>query len=56
MEFCNLQLGKEINMDFIINEKKISKEEKEKNKAHPPERSERISAERSNKNEPSTAT
>lgn len=43
-------------MDFIINEKKISKEEKEKNKAHPPERSERISAERSNKNEPSTAT
>lgn len=41
-------------MDFIINEKKISKEEKEKNKAHPPERSERISAERSNDNGQST--
>lgn len=43
-------------MDFIINEKKISKEEKEKNKAHPPKRSQKISAERSNNNESSTAT
>ena len=54
---CNgYKLEMSDNMDFIINEKKISEEKKEKNKAHPPERSERISAERSNNNESSTAT
>lgn len=39
-------------MDFIINKKEIS----ENDKARPPERSEEVLAERSNKNEPSTAT
>lgn len=39
-------------MDFIINKKEIS----EKDKARPPERSEEVSAERSNKNESSTTS
>lgn len=39
-------------MDFIINEKEIS----ENDKARPPENSENISAERSNDNGKSTAT
>ena len=52
MVFCNLQLGKEINMDFIIDEREIS----EKDKARPAEHSEEKSSERSIKNEPSTAT
>lgn len=39
-------------MELIIDERKIS----EKDKARPPERSERISAERSNKNESSTTS
>lgn len=37
-------------MDFIINTKEIS----EQDKAHPPEHSEKISAERSNENESTT--
>ena len=52
MAFYSQQLGKETNMDFIINKKEIS----EKDKARPPKRSEEVLAERSNDNGQSTAT
>ena len=50
MAFYNQQLGKEVNMDFIINKKEIS----EKDKARPPEHSEEVLSERSNDNGQST--